>query len=385
MIDGKQCNSRMNRCATHLPWSVLKGKPGLGEQFPGVDMADDNTLLHHALMNASNDDDDNEKGYGGFGEGVLSAASSAVLDGSQAYASSSGLHKTVQDIADNRPYSERSIESDFRGCKQIFKPGVGHDASISKFPSSRASLDEVGAAESMCLDLDGFILPSPQDKRMLTAATSQDSGERSHIWRRRRHSSNRVNARLQVDRRSRKAALGMRPATVSPSKKESRGRSRSGDSSCNRRRRETSRPKTSDYTKGLASAGAFDGNDDDDNAAAAAAASGVTRSVSTAVSASDKWCNHRDKGSEFCPISAARRRGGKQPIIWPAKECILERQKKYNLKDRYLRMLLQKRFEYERFPCLFAARCSSQLCSYTVNNAYEMAKRQAARIPPLTQ
>lgn len=65
------------------------------------------------------------------------------------------------------------------------------------------------------------------------------------------------------------------------------------------------------------------------------------------------------------------------------RENIVERQKEYDLNDRYLRVLMQRTFESERLPFLFAARSSSRLHRYTVNDAYEMARKQAARMPAL--
>lgn len=64
-------------------------------------------------------------------------------------------------------------------------------------------------------------------------------------------------------------------------------------------------------------------------------------------------------------------------------EDVVERQKKYNLHDRYLKVYLQRRFESERLPLLFAARSTSRLHGYAVNNAFQMAKKQAARMPTL--
>lgn len=67
----------------------------------------------------------------------------------------------------------------------------------------------------------------------------------------------------------------------------------------------------------------------------------------------------------------------------PYEEDVVERQRRYDLNDRFLRVLLQRKFECERLPFLFAARSRSRLHGYSVNDAYEMAKKQAARMPPL--
>lgn len=64
-------------------------------------------------------------------------------------------------------------------------------------------------------------------------------------------------------------------------------------------------------------------------------------------------------------------------------ESLVQRQKEYDIHDRYLRFYLQRRFESERLPLLFAARCRSRVHGYTVNNAFEMTKKQAVRMPPL--
>lgn len=64
-------------------------------------------------------------------------------------------------------------------------------------------------------------------------------------------------------------------------------------------------------------------------------------------------------------------------------EDVVERQRRYDLNDRFLRGLLQRKFECERLPFLFAARSRSRLHGYSVNDAYEMARKQAARMPPL--
>lgn len=62
---------------------------------------------------------------------------------------------------------------------------------------------------------------------------------------------------------------------------------------------------------------------------------------------------------------------------------LVERQKKSDLNDPFLRVFLQRQFESERLPFLFAARSASRFHGYTVNDALEMVKRQAGRIPPL--
>lgn len=67
----------------------------------------------------------------------------------------------------------------------------------------------------------------------------------------------------------------------------------------------------------------------------------------------------------------------------PQEEAVIEMQKMYNLKDRYLRVYLQRRFESERLPRLFSARLKSRVHRYAVNDAFEMARKQAARMPPL--
>lgn len=67
----------------------------------------------------------------------------------------------------------------------------------------------------------------------------------------------------------------------------------------------------------------------------------------------------------------------------PQEEAVIEMQKMYNHKDRYLRVYLQRRFESERLPRLFSARSKSRVHRYAVNDAFEMVRKQAARIPPI--
>lgn len=50
----------------------------------------------------------------------------------------------------------------------------------------------------------------------------------------------------------------------------------------------------------------------------------------------------------------------------------------------FRRVYLQRRFEQERLPLLFAARSSkSALHRYTVTSPFEMTKKQAAHMPRL--
>ncbi|CAM9369595.1 unnamed protein product [Ectocarpus sp. 8 AP-2014] len=66
-------------------------------------------------------------------------------------------------------------------------------------------------------------------------------------------------------------------------------------------------------------------------------------------------------------------------------EDVVERQKTYALNDPYLRSYLQRRFESERLPLLFAARSSgSAVLRYTVTDPIQMAKKQAGCLPPIT-
>lgn len=64
-------------------------------------------------------------------------------------------------------------------------------------------------------------------------------------------------------------------------------------------------------------------------------------------------------------------------------EDVVGRQKKYDLHDKFLRTYLQRQFERERLPLLFAARSKSRLHGYTINSAFDMARKQAARMPSL--
>ena len=74
----------------------------------------------------------------------------------------------------------------------------------------------------------------------------------------------------------------------------------------------------------------------------------------------------------------------KKPVVATARpgDNAVDRPRAYDLDDRFLRAYLQRRFERERLPLLFAARSRSSRHRYTVCNAFEIAKRQGARIPP---
>lgn len=89
------------------------------------------------------------------------------------------------------------------------------------------------------------------------------------------------------------------------------------------------------------------------------------------------------RSTETATVDAA---GEKRLLIaprMPQQEAVVEMQKMYNLKDRYLRVYLQRWFESERLPRLFSARSMSRVHRYAANDAFEMARKQAARIPPL--
>ncbi|CAM9670018.1 unnamed protein product, partial [Laminaria digitata] len=85
--------------------------------------------------------------------------------------------------------------------------------------------------------------------------------------------------------------------------------------------------------------------------------------------------------------SPAERRAAIKPVVATARpgdnNNATERPRTYDLDDRFLRAYLQRRFERERLPRLFAARSGSKRHRYTVCNAFEIAKRQGARMPPV--
>lgn len=84
--------------------------------------------------------------------------------------------------------------------------------------------------------------------------------------------------------------------------------------------------------------------------------------------------------------SPAERRAAMKPMVpttRPGYNDAPENPRTYDLDDRFLRAYLQRRFERERLPLLFAVRSGSRRHQYTVCNAFEIAKRQGARMPPV--
>ena len=84
--------------------------------------------------------------------------------------------------------------------------------------------------------------------------------------------------------------------------------------------------------------------------------------------------------------SPAERRAAIKPVVATTRlgdNNAPENPRTYDLDDRFLRAYLQRRFERERLPRLFAVRSGSSRHRYTVCNAFEIAKRQGARIPPV--